>query len=376
MHKHSRTYNLLGLLALGLAGVAGYNWRLWRRDRALADQLRAERGPIPALGRAPRVSALVAAWNEAEHVDAHLQSFLALAYPNIELVICAGGVDDTLARARRYVGERVIVFEQQAGEGKQRALARCYERAGGELIYLTDADCRFDDEALARLLAPIVDEGEQVTTGGIRPLEHQFDQLLPRYAWSADVVSSAFMPRYINGLRGANALVKRSALEQSGGLDFQARTGTDYQLAQRLLAKQFHLRAVPASEVPTEYAETLQIYHRRHTRWILNLLIHGRRYGARADVLATLRTVALGVAMLLAPLAALWLGAFAWLPWALLLAHSVAAKLRYALFAARLHGARLPKRLLVGILPLTLADFAVWAAPIVDLLHPGRRERW
>ena len=47
------------------------------------------------------------------------------------------------------------------------ALARCYDRSSGEIIYLTDADCLFDGEALARLLAPIMNEGEQVTTGRI-----------------------------------------------------------------------------------------------------------------------------------------------------------------------------------------------------------------
>lgn len=371
-----RRYKLIGLFALGLAGVAGYNWRLWRRDRALADWLRSERGPVPALSRAPRISALVAAWNEAEHIDAHIQSFLTLAYPNVELVICAGGADDTLARAQRYAGERVIVREQHAGEGKQKALARCYERAGGELIYLTDADCRFEDEALARLLAPIVNEGEQVSTGGSRPLDEQAGQLLPAYLWASDAVANARMPMHVAGLLGRNALVARAALDRSGGMDFRAPTGTDYQLARRLLISGVKIRHVPESLIASEFPASLGLYRRKQSRWLRNLLIYGRRTGARADLLATLRTVAIGAAMLLAPLAAVWLGALALLPWALLLAHSAAAKLRYALFAARLHDTNVPTRLLIGILPLTLADFAIWASPIVDLLLPGRRERW
>lgn len=372
----ARAYNLLGLLGLGLAGVAAYNWRHWQRDQALAERLRAERADVPSLSRTPRISALVAAWNEAAHIDAHIQSFLALAYPNIELVICAGGADDTLARAQRYAGERVTVLEQRPGQGKQKALAECYQRAGGELIYLTDADCRFDDEALARLLAPIVNEGEQVTTGGSRPLDAQAGQLLPAYLWASDTAASAQMPAYVAGLLGRNALVARAALDRSGGMEFSAPTGTDYQLARRLLAADVQIRHVPSSLVASEFPASLGIYQRKQARWLRNLLIYGRRSGARADVLTTLRTVVVGAAMLLAPLAALWLGALVLLPWALLLAHSAAAKLRYALFTAQLHGQALPRRLLAGILPLTLADFAIWASPIVDLLLPGRRERW
>lgn len=98
--------NLGKLFIIGFVGVIAYNMRQWQRDKALAERLRSQRGPAPALAHTPKVSALVAAWNEAAHIDAHIQSFLALAYPDIELVLCAGGSDDTFLRAQRYLGER------------------------------------------------------------------------------------------------------------------------------------------------------------------------------------------------------------------------------------------------------------------------------
>lgn len=368
--------NVGKLFLIGLASVAAYNWQRWQRDKALAERLRAAQTPAPALDNPPQVSALVAAWNEVEHIDAHIQSFLALRYPNIELVLCAGGYDGTLAKARLYAGERVIVIEQHAGEGKQKALARCYEHAHGDVIYLTDADCRFDDDALARLLGPIVNEGEHAATGGSRPLAQQADQILPAYLWASDVVAGLRNVPYTAGLLGRNAAATREAIDRSGGLDFEARTGTDYQLARRLLASHTKIRNVPASVVEAEYPPTYGEYQRRQSRWLRNLLLYSRRYGAAEDARATWRTIGTGLAMLAMPAFALRLGPAVLALWALIVAYAAGAKLRYAAFTERLYALRLPKRLPALLLPLTLVDFAIWASPIIDLLDPRRRERW
>lgn len=364
------------LLMMGLAGVAWRNWQLWQHDRALATRLRKERKPVPGLSRMPKVSALVAAWNEGARIDDHVQSFLALHYPNIELILCAGGTDDTLQRARTYASEQVIVLEQRAGEGKQKALARCMEHASGEIIYLTDADCLFDEEALVRVLSPLIDEGEHAATGGSRPRADQMTRVLPLYRWIADVASSARQGPYIEGLLGRNAAVTRAAVDRIGGLDFIARTGTDYQLARRLVQANISIRYVGESLVPSAYPETLRVYRQKQSRWLRNLLLHGRRAGAWHDVRVTLRTVATGMAMLMGMLVAPRAGRAACALWALLVTYATVAKLRYAWFASRMYAQPLSARLAGAIPALTMIDFVVWALPVIDLLHPARREQW
>lgn len=363
-------------LGIGLAGVAWHNWRAWQRDKTLAERIAAQRTAAPTLAHTPKVSAIVAAWNERVRIDDHLRSFLALAYPNIELILIAGGDDDTLLRAQGYAGERVIVLEQQPGEGKQRALARGYTHATGDLIYLIDADCLFSDEALTRLIAPIVNEGEQVATGTICPLPAQQVKLLPRYAWAMDMVTDAHTPIHIHGLRGANTIMTRRALDASGGLQFTARTGTDYQLAQRLLHVGRRIRYVGGSVVPSEYAETFRTYRQRQSRWLRNLLMYGRRSGAHADMQASFKTIGTGTAMLAAPLAHPLLGWLIITPWSVLFVHALCSKLRYILLAAKLQRRPISLQLLIGLVPLTLVDFVVWASPILDLLTRKRREQW
>ncbi len=364
------------LLLAGVAAAAAYNWRVWQRDKAEALRVRDEWPPLPTLKRTPRVSVLVAAWNEHIRIGPHLQSFLALRYANIELVVCAGGTDGTLDIVKEYASERIVVLEQQPGEGKQRALARCIEHASGEIIYLTDADCLFDNETLTRLLAPIVNDGLHVVSGARRPLDEQMTRVLPRYLWASDVVSTLRSPLASQGLYGANAAMTRAALEQSGGLDFPARSGTDYQLALRVLAQGFEIRLAPHSFIPTEYAESLALYRRQQSRWLRNLLLYGRRYGARHDVAVTLKPVSIGTLMLTAPLSSTVFGPVVLVPWAALLAHASLSKLRYVLYTSIVFQQPVPARLLLSLVPLTLIDFAIWASPLYDLLKASRREIW
>jgi hypothetical protein len=71
--------------------VAAWNWWKWRQDRVLALRLRAQEAEPVQLKSTPKVSVLVAAWNEADMIREHIESFLRLRYPNKELILCAGG---------------------------------------------------------------------------------------------------------------------------------------------------------------------------------------------------------------------------------------------------------------------------------------------
>ncbi|PDV99131.1 hypothetical protein A9Q02_13450 [Candidatus Chloroploca asiatica] len=337
--------------------------------------MRAEHPPVPTLIRTPKVSTLVAAWNEGSQIEAHLRSFLELTYPDIELILCAGGTDETYVRALRYAGPHVTVIEQQPGEGKQRALARCLEYATGEIVYLTDADCLFDDEALTRLLAPLVNEGEQVATGSSRLLDEQMEQILPRHLWAAEMVSDAHRSTISDGLLGRNAALTRNAIAHIGGLNYQAPTGTDYQLAKRLLQIGLTIRFVRESVVSTGYPETFITYQRKQSRWLRNLLIYGPVYEAWKDVAATRRTLAIGLGMLLLPVVGLRLRPVLLL-WFLLLSHGMLARLRYASFSTRLSGHPVPAMLFAAIPALTMADVVVWSMPLLDLIDSARRSRW
>jgi len=364
------------LLLVGLVGVAAYNWRQWQRDKALLarEEEPEQLPPLEAWPDLPLASVLVAAWNEADMIEQHIESFLALRYSRKELILCAGGSDGTYEIARRHAGERVVVLEQQAGEGKQVALRRCLAEAGGELIFLTDADCLLNDEAFTRTLAPLVLEREAAATGRSRPLAEQLAEPFTVYQWCTDIYVAAQYGHYVPGILGRNCAVTRQALEQIDGFKANVRTGTDYHMAKSLLKQGYRIRYVGDSTIESRYPATVRSYWRRQSRWVRNLMIRGPAFGAHDEVVMALRTSLVGLTMLLSPMAALLAGPVVLASWGVLFFQAFLAKMRYAGFARLLLRAPVTVRQLVWTPAYLLADFIAWSRPLVDLVLD--RERW
>ena len=325
---------------------------------------------------APRVSILLPAWNEAEYIQDCLASIGRLRYPDVELVVCAGGPDGTLERARRAAPPGAVILEQQPGEGKQRALQRCLERATGAVIFLTDADCVLDDETFERTLSPILRGEEVATTGSRRPLESQRDHPLVAYQWSHHLWMQRTMPRYVETLDGVNAAVRRDVLERVGGFRMPAPIGTDYILSRQLRDAGYRIRFVPESRVQTAYCTTLAEYLRQRSRWFRNRFLYGLRDRNWREVGGHLWAALTGLGMLAVPLTGGLGCSLLWGLWLAALAYLVLSQVRFTL-GARREGLRLPHPWQYG---LFLAYMVVgWVASVrglVESLLPGRRWRW
>lgn len=129
----------------------------------------------------PRVTIVMAAYNEAAGIDARLQNLLSLDYPVKQLDILLGldGCDDeTAERARAYSRQGVRVVEFDTRRGKPSVLNALLSEAQGEIVVFCDARQRYDSAALRALVAPFADPevgavtGELILTAGDgRPLE-------------------------------------------------------------------------------------------------------------------------------------------------------------------------------------------------------------
>lgn len=364
------------ILFWGTFALIAYNLYVLRRTRPLKAQASSARPPIPTLARTPRISVLVAAWNESEHIDAHMRSFLALGYPDIELILCAGGSDDTLERARRYADDRMIILDQHPGEGKQRALARCLERASGAIIYLTDADCRFSDAALCALAAPLVNGQACVATGVSEPLPDQRCASLVRYQWFGDELWAAQLPPTVDGVLGRNCALLRRVVEELRVFDTPVHTGTDYFLSRRLVQAGYTIHAVPQSRVATEYPATCQAYVRMWRRWNKNLLIHGVRFGAWRDVKGVLIASGLYSSILFLPVLAPALGPSALVGSALLFGAATASRLRRAVAGAHLAGVRIGWTWFLRLPGYTALDMLAVLLAVRDSLDARARTQW
>ncbi len=339
----------------------------------------------------PKVSVLVAAWNEAAIIQEHIASFLRLRYAPKELVLCAGGDDGTFGLAYQYIGKQVTVIKQHLGEGKQRALRRTLALADGEVILLTDADCLFADESFEKVLAPVINEDEVVATGTIQPLPQQRSSPFILHRWFNEVWTAfhtCHKRRYVTGLMGANTAIHRDVLGSVGGFEMDVPSGTDYHLAKVLLEHGYRIRYVPESAVYTLYADSFVSYCRQQSRWLRNVVTHGLRFGAYDEVARGLLPSFLGVFMLIGTSLALGTGTSRWVEhrfpwiralrvmWGFVWVHVLLRRLWYIRFAERVTRERFPKFGYIALPFYILEDFVVWSWALLQYPFKSRRLQW
>jgi cellulose synthase/poly-beta-1,6-N-acetylglucosamine synthase-like glycosyltransferase len=321
----------------------------------------------------PQVSVLIAAWNEAAMIGRCLDSLLAIENADLEIIVCAGGTDDTLERARAYESRQVVVLEQQPGEGKQGALRRCLAESSHAIIYLTDADCVVPADTLLRMVTMVDDGSEDVVTSDSLPLPEQTGNWLVQYQHHLDTVGSRRLPDYTNGMHGRNSAVRRSSLVAAGGFGWSAPIATDYTLSEQLQRQGFKIRHLSDAPVYSEYPESVSAFVSQRSRWLRNLILLGLRYRRWSVALPAVGSSLVFIGSALCVFTSLlgWrttpsLGAIA-------LALIATRRARTALDVE-------PKsrRTKVAILSLLLLPVDIWirSRALVDLLLPDRRWRW
>ncbi|MER3478954.1 MAG: family 2 glycosyl transferase [Meiothermus sp.] len=322
----------------------------------------------PAL---PPFTALVAAWNEGENLEAHVHSFRALGWPGAQLVLCAGGEDGTYQRALALAGDDVTVLEQKSGMGKQRALREALKHARHDLIFLTDADCLYHRPSLEALLKPLAEGRYQAASGGSRPLARQAGNPLAEYQEARDRRYFDQAPAESDGLLGRNAALTREALRQAGDLAEDVATGTDYHLAKRLSEAGIKIAYVRESRVESEYPATSSSYMRRWRRWIKNLAVHDPPKN-RPELL---KSAGLAVFSLVGPVSLLLaLNAFTVLLCAPFML-ALASRYRDLFYAAR-SGQPLHLKTYLAVPYFTVLDQIAVLGAWWDLHDPQRRNRW
>ncbi len=365
------------LLLFGLAGALFLNWRQWQRDKVLLSEKGNlnQPGSFETWSEFPLVSVLVAAWNELEHIRAHIESFLDLDYPNKQLVIVAGGEDGSYELATQYTRSGVIVLRQRKGEGKQKSLQRAFAASTGSIIYLTDADCLLDEQSFESCLRPLIWDGEQVCTGISRPLDAQLNHPFVISQASSQFYAALHLPVYAAGILGRNCALTRDVLERSGGFDTPAPSGTDYILAKELARMGVFIRQNPGSCIATAFPTTVRSYLRQQRRWIYNVMANGRRYGATNEVKASVFNSLVGLVMLVLPFATNLFGEVCLIVWAVLFFNAWLSRIRYWKAFCKVYDRK--KFNTVVFQPLyLLIDFLAWVMPLVEFSPFKKGVHW
>lgn len=118
--------------------------------------------------------------------------------------------------------------------------------AAGELIVFTDAGCRPQAGWLERLVAPILDSGEQVVAGiapGPEGKSGLYDTAMAANAGS----------EYLDDCATINMAFTRAAFDAVGGFDEGFEYGSDTDFSWRLVARGYRIRNAPDSVVEHDW---------------------------------------------------------------------------------------------------------------------------
>ena len=206
------------------------------------------------------VSVIIPAHNAASYLAQAIESVLGQTLQDWELVIVDdGSVDDTAALARTFVGrDPRIQLIQQANEGVSaaRMTGFAHTSPGSTYVMFLDADDVIRPRALAMLrqaievstdalgahgLARFIDaEGRELLPGEAEAYGRSRDAIVDNrlVPWRADRPTSFRVLIFRNVIyTSGQVLLRRRALEMSGGYDRSLRMAEDWDLWLRLTGR-------------------------------------------------------------------------------------------------------------------------------------------
>jgi cellulose synthase/poly-beta-1,6-N-acetylglucosamine synthase-like glycosyltransferase len=129
----------------------------------------------------PRVSLIVAAYDEEAVIAAKVANALVLDYPRerLELIVASDGSADATAERARKAGAD-LVLELPRG-GKIAAQNAAAERASGEILAFSDANSAWRTDALRHLVEPFAEPRVGYACGQVRFLDAGGDNLEGAY---------------------------------------------------------------------------------------------------------------------------------------------------------------------------------------------------
>lgn len=255
----AHTYVLFPLLLIALDAVAQARGA-WRYLGGT------ERRRPPAQLGLPRVSVLVAAYNEASCIGARIENLLAQDYPQDKLEILIGSdasSDDTDAIVTRYQSRGVRLSRGERA-GKAGVVARLLGLATGDVLVLTDANTEFERDAIRRLVQPLRDPAVGLVCGRLQLHTPLGAPVAEGAYWKLESLLKLYESRRgcVMGANGAIYAVRRSLFPP-----FPAGTVVDdFVAALRVLIAGYEVRYEPEAIAHEESAPGSADEYKRRTR--------------------------------------------------------------------------------------------------------------
>ena len=237
---------------------------------------------IEELNEVPLVNIIIPAWKESKFFEDCLQSITKLKYPNLKIIVSAGGSEETIKIADSFKSYNNFTIIRQKQGGKMKALNDCADHVSNGIVYSIDADVILTDEILLRMLYPITNENEYVTAGGVRPLKSQEHKSIVKYLLiNRNNNFSIKFSRYgRNQISGPNSCFKYEVIKAIGKFEMENFYLESDRFRGPLICnkgyKIYWINDIRGS-IYTYFPETIKKYIKQEIRWRKNSLTDSKQ---------------------------------------------------------------------------------------------------
>ncbi len=280
------------------------------RDKKYINVLKNNKDPesisLSDLKEHPLVTIVIPAWNEGLRFKRCLESIENLTYPNLEVIVNAGGSEETIKIANSYKNRPNFRIIYQKGGGKIKALNECIPYIKGKVVYLVDADVYFTDEILIRMIHPIVNLKEDVVIGGIKPLKEQANKDLIQYLQINRNKYFRFkFSRYqTRQISGANTLLSSKVLKSIGKFNESKYYAEDRARGEDIRAKGFKIYSLNdyRAKLYSEFPDTIKKWINQKLRWNENFIIYSYQKKIRKNLIKFILTLFYSFLIIILPI--------------------------------------------------------------------------
>ncbi len=234
----------------------------------------------------PRITVVVPAYNEGQHVYKTLESLLASAYPADRMMLVAvddGSKDDTwswIEKAYQENPDRILPLRQECNRGKRHALYRGFRSAPADVFVTVDSDSLVEPDTLRNLVSPFVSDKRIGAVAGNVRVSNSRSGAIPMMMDAAFVFSFEFIragqsvintvmctPGALSAYRGDVLMKVLNEWLKQTFMGKRANIGEDRAMTNLILREGYLTRFQKSALVYTEVPNKYRTLYKMLLRW-------------------------------------------------------------------------------------------------------------